>query len=301
MKFSLLPMLMLLAFLCLMNAARAYDFDIKVIYGEDNRLTYADLDASIEPETVQAADAVLAQIPSWRIDQTDKDFIRVTTKDLKTGLNVCAEERFSDAPLVSSCTAFLVAPNLILTAGHCIKDKYECKKQTWVLDFNDGGEFTAPSGTVSFPRSKAFQCAELVSWSNNPKLDYALIRLDRAVSNVRPLPLRRQGKIKNDEILTVIGHPLGMPKLISDFAEIRDNSLTYTFKTNTDTFSGNSGSPVIGFDSKVVEGLLIRGEDDFELNLDSLCQRPKRCEKDECRGEVIQRSTVLPLKLIPKI
>lgn len=272
----------------------------KVVYGDDNRRAINELDPVQEKETIQKGLAVFAQIPNWRIDFSTKGILEIKTRDLQSGLNFCHEEKFLDRPLVSSCTAFLVAPDLIMTAGHCIKDKYECKKQTWVLDYDDNAGFIAPNGSAFFNQEKSFQCAELVSWSNNGKLDYALIRLDRAVNDRDPLTLRRNGKIDSKESLMIIGHPLGLPKTVSDFIFIRENNLTYTFKTNADTFSGNSGSPVFGMESQLVEGMLIRGEDDFEMNLDSLCQRPKKCHDSECRGEVVLRSSVFPLKNIPK-
>ncbi len=288
--------------LCVSVSTFGHDSIInKVIYGVDNRRAFSELDPESDTLLIDYSQSVLAQIPNWRIDKTTKDFIEVKTKDLSMGLNFCAEEKYAQLPSVSSCSAFLVGEDLILTAGHCIKDKYDCKKQTWVLDYNSAPDFTSPLGSVFFYKDQTYSCKELVSWSDNGKLDYALIRLDRKLNSRKPLPLRRSGKIDLTENLVVIGHPLGLPKVVVDAVWVRSNDLIHTFKTNADTYSGNSGSPVIGLESGLVEGLIIRGEDDFELNLDSLCQRSKRCSDKECRGETALRSTVLPLKLIPKI
>ncbi len=273
----------------------------KVIYGDDNRRSLSELDAERDAKLIEFSGSVLAQIPNWRINQSNRNLIEVKTKDLSTGINFCTEEKYAQLPSVSSCSAFLVGPDLILTAGHCVKDKYDCKKQTWVLDFNSAPDFISPQGSVFFNRDQSYQCAELVSWSNNGKLDYSLVRLDRIVASRKPLAIRRSGKVDMMENLAVIGHPLGLPKVFADNIWVRTNDLTYTFKTNADTFSGNSGSPVIGLDSGLVEGMIVRGEDDFELNLDSLCQLSKKCSDKECRGETVLRSSVLPLKLIPKI
>jgi len=285
-----------------LTSMQAFSFEEisnKVIYGDDNRRLMTELDAELDKEVIEQSSSVLAQIPNWRIDFSDKTKISIQTKNLQKGINYCADERFSELPSVSSCTAFLVSPDLIITAGHCVKDKYDCKKQTWVLDYNSGGEFISPMGAVNFERESTYQCAELVSWSNNSKLDYSLIRLDRKVIGRKPLKLRRSGKVNSDETLTVIGHPLGLPKIIGDFVTVRENNLDFTFKTNADTFSGNSGSPLIGSNSKLVEGVLIKGDDDFELDIDLQCQRTKRCREKECKGETFIRSTVLPLKYIP--
>lgn len=272
----------------------------KMIYGDDNRRLMSELDTNSDLQAINSSRSILAQIPNWRAKIT-KETVSVETRDLKFGLNICDGEKFLDQPLVSSCTAFLVGPDLIVTAGHCIKDKYDCKKQTWVLDYDSAGDFTGPTGVITFPKDKAYSCTELISWSENSNLDYALVRLDRKITDREPLKVRRDGKTSTNESLMVLGHPLGMPKMLTDNIMIRDNSMTYFFKTNADTFSGNSGSPVIGMNSGLVEGLLVRGDDDFVMDLDLGCQKMARCGNKDCRGESVQRSTYLPFKNIPKI
>jgi hypothetical protein len=51
----------------------------------------------------------------------------------------------------------------------------------------------------------------------------------------------------------------------------------------------------------MVEGILVRGDEDFEMDIDLGCQRMSRCGDKDCRGESVQRSTYLPFKNIPKI
>ena len=162
-------------------------------------------------------------------------------------------------------------------------------------------DFSSSSSTAIFSKDKSYACAELLSWSQNAKLDFAVIRLDRAVSGRVPLKVRHEGKVSSREPLMVIGHPLGMPKILATDIFIRDNNQQYVFKTNADTFSGNSGSPVIGIDSHLVEGILVRGDDDFQSDINLDCQRPARFGNNQGRGESIQRSTYLPFKYIPKI
>ncbi len=281
----------------------AYAYQEKVIYDEDDRRLITELssDDVNDALAIKSAPSILAQIPNWRIDYTDPAVISVRTKDLKSALNFCDGEKYLDQPLVSGCTAFLVGPDLIVTAGHCIKDKYDCKKQSWVLDYDSPGSFIGPTGTISFDKDKTFACRELVSWSQNLKLDYAVVRLDREVVGREPLKVRREGKTSSKEDLMVIGHPLGMPKIVTNNITIRDNSLDFVFKTNADTFSGNSGSPVFGLKSGLVEGILIRGENDFADDYHRSCKRPLKCYGNECKGESVQRSTYLPFKHIPKI
>lgn len=298
MKLQILSTLFLSAFLSV-----AHGYQEKVIYDEDDRRLITELssDNSGDGLALKSAPSVLAQIPNWRIDSKDPGVISIKTKDLESGLNFCDTEKYLDQPLVSSCTAFLVGPDLIVTAGHCIKDKYECKKQSWVLDYDSAGSFVGPTGAITFEKDKVFSCRELVSWSQNSKLDYAVVKLDREVLGREPLKIRREGKISSKEDLIVIGHPLGLPKIVTNNITIRDNSLDFVFKTNADTFSGNSGSPAIGLKSGLVEGILIRGETDFADDYHRSCKRPMKCYGQECKGESIQRATYLPFKHIPKI
>lgn len=286
------------------DISHAYEYDPhgdKVIYGEDDRRPVSEFEGDDDALLIGYSRAVLAQVANWRITSADEDSIGIETRDLKSGLNMCEGERFLEGPLVASCTAFLAAPDLIVTAGHCVKDKYECKKQTWVLDYDTSMDFVSPKSTITFPKDKTYSCKELVAWSQNERLDYALVRLDRPITDRTPLRIRREGKTPSSQTLMVLGHPLGLPKMLATNISIRDNSLTYVFKTNADTFSGNSGSPVIGASSGLVEGILIRGDDDLSTDVAGRCERVARCGDKECRGESVQRSTYLPLKHIPKI
>jgi hypothetical protein len=153
---------------------------------------------------------------------------------------------------------------------------------------------------MTFTKEKTYQCKELLNWSNNSKLDFALIRLDRAVTDRPYLKIRRSGKVSDLESLSLIGHPLGLPKIVNDNISILDNKDAYTFKVNADAFSGNSGSPVIGYRSGLVEGILISGGQDFEADYDNYCQRSVRCVGSDCGGEKVQRSINLPTKHLPR-
>lgn len=273
----------------------------KSIYGNDNRRLIRNLNSnnSLDQTYLKFSASILAQIPTWRISDQNKNSISIETKTLKTGLKFCAEENFLDEPIVSSCTAFLVAPNMIMTAGHCIKDKFDCKKNTWVLDYHNSYDNLYIDNKISFSKEKTFQCAELITQAENQKVDYALIRLDRSIEDRPILKIRKSGKTDSKEPLILYGHPLGMPLMVSDQIFIRDNSQEYVFKTNADSFSGNSGSPLIGLNSELVEGILIRGDDDFIMDEKEKCNKTVKCLDKDCRGETVLRSSFLPNKYIP--
>lgn len=279
----------------------AYFIVDKGIYDDDNRQLVSELDSLHDGRELKLSRSVFAQVPKWRIVSENKESISVQTKSLSGGLNFCPDEKFSELPLVSSCTAFLVGPDLILTAGHCLKDKYECQKNYWVLDYDDAAGFVGPNGSATFNKENVYSCSQILSSSENTKLDYALIKLNRAVVDRPIFNIRRTGKVENNAKLLVIGHPMGLPKILASESIVRSNLLPNTFVTNADTFSGNSGSPVINSETHIVEGILVRGDDDFKMDLDLGCNRVYKCIGSDCRGETAQRTTVLPLKLIPKI
>ena len=274
----------------------------KVIYEGDDRRQISDLNP-YNPEDIKALEwsrSILAQIPQWRVRRVLNDSFSLETKDLATGLNLCADERFLNLPLVSSCSAFLVAPDLIMTAGHCFKDKYDCKKQSWVFDYDDSREFTSSEGIITFKMNETVYCQELLAHVVGSKADYALVKINRQVLDRKPLNLRREGKIETKEELIIVGHPLGMPKMISSNLFVRENTDPTLFKVSADTFSGNSGSPVLNLKTGLVEGILIRGEEDFIDVTELGCKKTKICYRNDCRGETVGRSTSFPLKFIPK-
>lgn len=271
----------------------------KGIYGDDNRRLVSELEES-EDSLKELSRSVLAQVPRWRVTSEDKFSYTIQTKSLEKGLNFCPDEKFASLPLVSSCSAFLIASDLLLTAGHCVKDKFDCQKNFWVLDYNDDLGFAADGKNVRIDKEKVVTCDKLISLQENSRLDYALIKINRKVEDRKNFSIRKIGKVSNDATLSVIGHPMGLPKIIAGQARIRNNSLPYTFSTNADTFSGNSGSPVVNTETLQVEGILIRGDSDFQMDLDLGCNRAYHCADNECKGETVLRTTELPFKFFPR-
>jgi V8-like Glu-specific endopeptidase len=219
---------------------------------------------------------------------SDNTLITFEVKTARNTLNICAEEKFSDESMLSSCTGFLIAPDLLLTAGHCIKDKTDCFKNMWILDYDK-------SQSV-FSKENIVYCKEIVD--SNLASDYSLIRLSKKISDRVPLKIRRTGKLNPEAEFIVIGHPLGFPKISTDQAFLRGNLLNKTFTINSDTYSGNSGSPVIDSKTSLVEGILIKGDKDFEMDYVGLCLRSVHCDENSCKGETVLRSVAIPSSIL---
>jgi V8-like Glu-specific endopeptidase len=121
--------------------------------------------------------------------------------------------------------------------------------------------------------------------------DYALIRLDRKVVGRTPLKYRKSGKIAEGQEIVVIGHPTGLPTKVAGGANVRENHRDVFFNANLDTFGGNSGSAVFNADTGEVEGILVRGEQDYEYDWSKGCRVVYKCTDDGCRGEDVTRIT----------
>jgi hypothetical protein len=61
------------------------------------------------------------------------------------------------------------------------------------------------------------------------------------------------------------------------------------FRANLDTYGGNSGSAVFDANTGVVEGILVRGENDFVTR--GSCRATNYCPANGCRGEDVTHIT----------
>lgn len=265
----------------------------RVVYGEDDR---SHLGQSKLRQFKVLAESTAAMIPAHYLEtRYDGLLTLVKGETLQKAMNVCADEKFAKVMTAASCSGFLVAKNLLVTAGHCITNDFSCTSNKWVFDFRD--DLLSENEDRLFINSdNVYSCKRIVSRAlNTPgRNDFALIELDRDVTDRAPLKFRTEGKIKDDAALVVIGHPSGLPTIISEGANVRVNKSDFFFEANLDTFGGNSGSAVFNAKTKLVEGILVRGERDYYFDKEADCNRVFECKEDGCRGEDVIRITVIP-------
>ncbi len=241
----------------------------KIIYGADDRLDIRDVnDAAL----IEVANSTAAMIPSWKAGYyTDRIVIPAINDllNLKGTYNVCAGERFIKQPTLADCSGFLVGEKTLVTAGHCVNETQGCGDNVWAFDYKlDTPGIEAPV----LSSSNIYRCAKVVKSVLDPitKMDYAVVELDRAVLDRRPLTFRKTGIVPVNTPLVVIGYPSGLPLKVAGGARVMDINPVF-FRGNLDTYGGNSGSAVLNAKTHEVEGILVRGARDY-VDTDAGCR-----------------------------
>lgn len=256
----------------------------KVIYGVDDRQDLFDVsDQAVRRD----ADALVALMRDTHVQDNGDGTSTISTLHFADAENLCPEERFVDQPVAAFCSGVLVAPDVVATAGHCL-DETTVSSTRFVFGFRMMSATSAPS---RLPNRDIYRGVALVGRAlTGNGADWALVRLDRPVSDHVIAPIRRDGRIADGQQVHVIGHPSGLPTKFAPGATVRDNSPADFFVANLDSYGGNSGSPVFNSVTHEVEGLLVRGETDF---IDSGgCRVLLVCPTSGCRGEDVTRATV---------
>ena len=278
----------------------------KSIYGPDNRIELY----NAAPDTFKMAASVVSLWDASRVkqDAAGKTFT-LTTENFGARLNLCPGEKFREQPIGAFCSGSLVGPDMIMTAGHCVTDETKCRSTKIVFGFalaKAGG-----TATTKMAQSEVYTCKKIVKrfiggepGSANPAgqnlgPDYALIQLDRKVTGHTPLPVNRTDSIKKGDKLMVIGHPVGLPLKIAAGASVRDASKVGYFVADLDTFGGNSGSPVFNTATRLIEGILVRGDEDF-LTSPAGCTTMATYAQTGGRGEDVTKISALQ-SFIPKL
>jgi V8-like Glu-specific endopeptidase len=257
----------------------------RAIYGTDDRRDVF----QIRTVDIRAlADSVAALVEASNLRKTADGRYRLKTTTYQEDYELCDGEPFASQPLGCFCSGFLVAPDVVATAGHCVRSSIGARRTRFVFGFH---MLDHARGRTTFRKRDVYSgLALLAREEDEAGADWALVQLDRPVVGRRPLRVRSAGKIADGRPLFVIGHPNGLPAKFADGARVRGNRRRAFFVANLDTYGGNSGSPVFDGRSTVVEGILASGEDDFVRHGD--CFVSLVCPDTECRGEAVTRATL---------
>jgi V8-like Glu-specific endopeptidase len=263
-----------------------------VIYGTDDR---KDLYQVTNPFYLKLADSTVALFETNMMSQTNASVLSIDAPTLIQTQNVCSTEPFATQPAASFCSGSLIGPHLMLTAGHCIATQDQCNTALFVFgdDVDQPGVFP-----YQVQASETYQCKSILYREQNETgADFGIIEIDRDVPNHTPLTLANHANpIANGTKLLCIGHPSGLPTKIDDGGIVRDGTPNGFFVATTDSFGGNSGSPVINQATGQIEGVLVRGANDYVRNGD--CNVSNVYPENGGRGEdVTKASSILPILL----
>lgn len=278
---------LLACFILLVTTGFTSDVRVWTVYGDDGRLDVYD----VQDARVRAlVTATAAMISKDKLVEVGEGSVTLKTVHFGSTYTLCHTERFWDQPSAAECTGFLVAPDLMVTAGHCVEGLFN---YAFVFDFYMKD---VDDPVQSFGPNQIYYANKVVSSQFTPTTDYAVVQLDRPVVGRIPLTLRKSGKVAVDDELFVIGHPTGLPTKVGTGGKVRSVLDTdQYFITSLDTFGGNSGSPVFNARTLEVEGILVRGGTDYEWDYTKSCAKTFICKENECRGEdVTMISLVLP-------
>ena len=260
----------------------------KVIFGKDDRIEVFRSKNKMYKKLAAATAGMLA-----RKDLVEAgNSVKLKYKTLEeTG--VCPSERFAKQPTPMYCTGFLVAPNLLVTAGHCVVSESDCTDYVWTFGYQMKNNVKTTEVTVD----NIYGCKKVIehAWDLETGLDHAVIELDRRVKDITPLKFRKAGTAQLGDKLVIIGHPTGLPMKIAGGAWVQKLD-RFHFTSNLDAYGGNSGAPVFNATSGVVEGVLARGEEDYRTSPNKCRVSIKLPDESESGEDVTYITNINELK-----
>ncbi len=226
------------------------------IFGRDDRVEA--LDAEEPWRTLARSVPMMAD--SWRVS-TFGGFANLSGIAYGEAEELSPRTRFYGQPKVGRCSAGLIAPDLVLTAGHCLSAS-ECYGKVFVFDF-----FHDPAAGLRprVPATSVARCAGIVAGgpetvdASGAHTDWVVVRLDRPMLGRALLTVSPDLPEPGDR-LVMIGYPAGIPAktAFGRARSLRDGLLW----ADLDELKGNSGSPVFDADARVI-GVLARAPDDY--------------------------------------
>lgn len=279
--------------------AQVQSQDQPAIYGADTREEfYEHEDASFRQI---ARESVVALMSAYRLDAADPTSFHAP--QMRTAMNLCLDEPYARQPAAAFCSGVLVAPDIVLTAGHCFPGgDTQCRLTRFVFDYLEEAE-GVPAAVEA---ESIYACQSLLVQTEVTTLDgiqdWAFVQLDRPVEgDRRPAALRTSFQRTADGAtlpqavalgakVWLAGFPMGVPLKIDAGGSVRatgSRSLA-TFSTTADAFVGNSGSGVWTLEGGEhrLAGILVSGESDLVNDPGGQrCQRSRFCGPGECVGE----------------
>ena len=268
-----------------MSASALSSNQPKAIFGEDNRRDIFQTNTNIK----RFSQALASWVSPYFMEEQANTFDLVFPS-LQEEYQMCSDENFVSQPTsMISCTAFLVADDLMLTAGHCMVNigRAEntvtpmCSDFNWVFDY----QINKPDQEILLarPLNSKVKCINVIKAVheevNGERVDFALIRINQKMPKRYQFSPSSKALVKGSPV-EILGYPSGLPLKHSAGAFIlKANPSKNYFEANIDSVGGNSGSPVFGSAGELY-GILVRGNDDFITDQSMDCDRWNKCTAD---------------------
>jgi|GEM_PF-1363297 len=271
----------------------------KGIYGKDNRKDVYEVSA-MERRLAQAS--VVFFTADELEEEEDAYVLRAAQSLQETG--VCGNERFAQQPTAGFCSGFLVAEDMVVTAGHCVTGMQNGMVRVvfgFAMD-NHNEAITRFAKHDVYRIDKVLESFHESKPDDDPsKKDWGIIRLDRPAVGHIPVEAR-QGETPIGEAVTMIGYPLGLPVKIST-GKVMASEGNFLI-TNLDAFHGDSGSAVFNTASikrgePLLEGILVNGKSDFVNSYSAPCTQIKHFANSEAGEKLTKINLVIQYEDAP--
>jgi hypothetical protein len=278
---KLLPFALLFSF-----GVKATVNQADVVYGEDGRSEPYD-----RPNFFDESRSVAAQINKSHFGVESLLAFNIIGPTHQQAYDLCNGEKFNSQPVIANCSGALVAPDVIMTAGHCFQTAEDCKDFDWVF----GYEMNKTTGNPkTIEKNNTYHCKQVISQSLRNGVDYAFVRLDRKVTDRQPMKLAAQTyKAKVGDALVMLGYPSGLPLKVTEGGRVLSIE-SHLLVTNLDAFHVNSGSPVLDEKSGEIVGILVSGRPDY------VADPRKGCDIVNNLPEVMGQERVTSLHVVPR-
>ena len=272
----------------------------EVVYGTDDRREPYEVSDAIQ---LQLAQACVLVVSTSELTNNGNGTYTLAAFPWVTqgGSSICTNEPYRGQAQAGFCSGFLVGPDIITTAGHCVSSS-NIGSVAFVFDFQQQSP-SSGANTTTIPADNVYFGTAVINRQQAGDLDHCVLRIDRAAVGRTPVQIRRTGAPSLSDPLVMVGHPVALPKKIEAGAVVKDVNGSVNFlMANTDSYGGNSGSLVANRLTGVVEGILVRGNSDFVTTTG--CAASRVCPDSGCPDwEEISKATgwaqyVPPLGLI---
>ncbi len=271
----------------------------RAIYGSDDRRDWHQVtDQSVR----RLASATVALFQAGDLEAAPSGGVKLNVSSLAEYQGLCPGEPFAEQAAGAYCSGTLVRPDVVLTAGHCLRE-VSANNDLPSLDdvkFVFGYRVEAPgaSGPQTLPADHVYKASQILDgqFVKGRDRDWALVQLDRPVPETVAQPVTAWSKtpVVKDQKVFVIGYPSGLPMKYAPGARILEASNPVYFVATLDTFGGNSGSGVFDQSTNELVGVLVRGDTDYVRDAAKGCTRTYICPTSGCRGEEVTRISLVP-------